>query len=48
MDNLQTGGIVVGLITVLKGKDFWNWVKQFTRSKLKNRLTLNLKGYINQ
>ena len=33
MDNLETGGIIAALLAVLKGKDFWSWVKGLTKAK---------------
>jgi len=33
MDNLETGGIIAALLAVLKGKDFWVWIKSLTKAK---------------
>lgn len=33
MDNVTAGGIAVTLIGVLKGKDFWAWLKDFNKHK---------------
>ena len=33
MENIQVGGVIVALIGILKGKDFWNWLKDLNKHK---------------
>jgi len=36
MDNLETGGLVAGIVTLLKSKDIWTYLKGVTKSKESN------------